>query len=55
MLIRRVAISVNPRTEVASLIGRQWLAFLDKTLKVRLLVRAVVNCWLKHLIETPPF
>ena len=33
MLIRRVAISVNPRTEVASLIGRQWLAFLDKTLK----------------------
>jgi hypothetical protein len=33
MLIRRVAISVNPRTEVASLTGRQWLAFLDKTLK----------------------
>jgi hypothetical protein len=32
MLIRRVAISVNPRTEVASLTGRQWLAFLDKSL-----------------------
>ena len=31
MLIRRVAISVNPRTEVASLTGRQWLAFLDKS------------------------
>jgi len=33
MLIRRVAISVNPRTEAASLIGRQWLAFLDKSVK----------------------
>ena len=31
MLIRRVAISVNPRTEVASLTGRQWLAFLDQS------------------------
>jgi hypothetical protein len=33
MLIRRVAISVNPRTEAASLTGRQWLAFLDKSIK----------------------
>jgi hypothetical protein len=31
MLIRRVAISVNPRTETASLTGRQWLAFLDNS------------------------
>jgi Domain of unknown function (DUF4381) len=31
MLIRRVAISITPRTEVASLTGRQWLAFLDKS------------------------
>jgi hypothetical protein len=31
MLVRRVAISVNPRAEVASLTGRQWLAFLDKS------------------------
>jgi hypothetical protein len=31
ILIRRVAISVNPRTEVASLTGRQWLAFLDSS------------------------
>ena len=31
MLIRRVAITVNPRAEVASLTGRQWLAFLDST------------------------
>jgi hypothetical protein len=32
MLIRRVTISVNPRTEAASLTGRQWLAFLDNSL-----------------------
>ena len=32
MLIRRVAISVNPRTEAASLTGRQWLAFLDSSI-----------------------
>ena len=31
MLVRRVTISVNPRTEVASLTGRQWLAFLNKS------------------------
>ena len=31
MLIRRVSISVNPRTEVAGLTGREWLAFLDKS------------------------
>lgn len=30
MLVRRVAISVNPRAEVAGLTGRQWLAFLDQ-------------------------
>jgi hypothetical protein len=32
MLIRRVAISITPRAEAASLTGRQWLAFLDKSL-----------------------
>lgn len=32
ILMRRVAISVNPRAEVASLTGRSWLAFLDKSL-----------------------
>jgi hypothetical protein len=32
MLLRRVAITINPRTEVASLTGGQWLAFLDKPL-----------------------
>jgi hypothetical protein len=31
ILLRRVAISVAPRTEAASLTGRRWLAFLDKS------------------------
>jgi flagellar biogenesis protein FliO len=33
MLVRRAAISVSPRAEVASLTGQQWLAFLDKSVK----------------------
>jgi len=33
MLVRRVAISVTPRTEAASLTGRQWLALLDSSVK----------------------
>jgi hypothetical protein len=33
ILIRRVAISVAPRSEVAGLTGRAWLAFLDNGLK----------------------
>ena len=33
ILIRRVAISLTPRAEVASLAGQQWLAFLDKSVK----------------------
>jgi hypothetical protein len=33
VLIRRVAISVAPRKEVAGLTGRAWLAFLDNGLK----------------------
>ncbi len=32
-LLRRVAISVAPRAETASLTGAAWLAFLDSTLK----------------------
>jgi hypothetical protein len=31
MLVRRVAISINSRSEVASLTGRQWLAYLDRS------------------------
>jgi hypothetical protein len=33
VLIRRVAMSVSPRAEAAGLIGREWLAFLDGSLK----------------------
>jgi hypothetical protein len=31
MLVRRVAISTSPRTEVASLTGHAWLTFLDNS------------------------
>jgi len=31
VLIRRVAISTSPRAQVASLTGREWLAFLDQS------------------------
>ncbi len=33
VLVRRVAISVSPRTKAAGLTGRQWLAFLDTSVK----------------------
>jgi len=33
ILIRRVAISTSPRTEVASLTGHAWLTFLDNSVK----------------------
>ncbi len=33
MLVRRVAISVLPRGKAAGLTGRQWLAFLDTSVK----------------------
>ncbi len=33
MLVRRVAISVSPRDKAAGLTGRQWLAFLDSSVK----------------------
>ena len=32
VLLRRVSISLFPRTEVASLIGEEWLKFLDQPL-----------------------
>lgn len=32
ILLRRVAISLYPRAEVAALTGQQWLAFLDRAL-----------------------
>ncbi len=33
VLVRRVAISVSPRAKVAGLTGRQWLEFLDSSVK----------------------
>ncbi len=33
VLIRRVAITVSPRAKAAGLTGRQWLAFLDRSVK----------------------
>jgi hypothetical protein len=33
MLVRRVAISVSPRAKAAGLTGRQWLEFLDRSVK----------------------
>jgi len=32
-LLRRVAISISPRNEIASLTGHAWLSFLDSTIK----------------------
>jgi len=33
VLVRRVAISVSPRAKAAGLTGRQWLEFLDRSIK----------------------
>jgi len=33
VLVRRVAISVSPRAKAAGLTGRQWLEFLDTSVK----------------------
>lgn len=33
VLVRRVAISMSPRAKAAGLTGRQWLAFLDSSVK----------------------
>ncbi|WP_333874266.1 DUF4381 domain-containing protein [Methylobacter sp.] len=33
ILVRRVAISVSPRAKTAGLTGRQWLEFLDRSIK----------------------
>jgi len=33
VLVRRVAISVSPRAKAAGLTGRQWLEFLDASVK----------------------
>jgi hypothetical protein len=43
-LIRRVAISVSPREECASLIGQAWLGYLDKSLKDNAFTQGVGQC-----------
>lgn len=44
VLIRRVAISVAPRDECASLTGQAWLAYLDKSLKDNTFTQGVGQC-----------
>lgn len=43
-LIRRVAISVSPREECASLTGQAWLEYLDKSLKDNAFTQGVGQC-----------
>lgn len=43
-LLRRVAISLAPRTECASLTGQAWLEYLDKTLKDKSFSQGVGQC-----------
>jgi hypothetical protein len=43
-LIRRVAISVAPREECASLTGQSWLAYLDNSLKDKDFIQGVGQC-----------
>lgn len=40
-LIRRVAISINPRSECASLTGKAWLEYLDKSLNEKLFSKGI--------------
>jgi hypothetical protein len=44
VLIRRVAISVAPRENCASLIGQAWLNYLDKSLKNNEFTQGVGRC-----------
>lgn len=44
-LIRRVAISVAPREECASLTGQAWLEYLDKSLKDKAFTQGVGQCF----------
>lgn len=57
-LLRRVAISRFPRTEVAALTGEQWLVFLDQQMKVpgfqrqgRMLITAPYSATVKGDLE----
>lgn len=44
VLIRRVAISVAPRTECASLTGQAWLEYLNNSLKDNAFTKGVGQC-----------
>jgi hypothetical protein len=44
MLIRRVAISISPREECASLTGNAWLEYLDKSLKDNSFTHGIGQC-----------
>lgn len=43
-LLRRVAISVSPRSESASLTGQAWLEYLDSTVKGKPFTEGVGRC-----------
>lgn len=43
-LIRRVAMSVAPREECASLTGQEWLEYLDKSLKDNAFTQGIGQC-----------
>ena len=49
VLIRRVAISVGPRSEAASLTGLAWLEYLDRSMQGRPFSQGIG----KQLIESP--
>ncbi|MCK4842874.1 MAG: DUF4381 domain-containing protein [Methylococcales bacterium] len=44
-LIRRVAISISPRKEVASLTGQAWLTYLDRSVKESAFSQGIGQCF----------
>ncbi len=44
-LLRRVAVSVSPRTDVAGLTGQAWLAYLDRSVKDAPFSNGVGRCF----------
>lgn len=53
VLLRRVAISVSPETDVAGLTGREWLAFLDNSLKGSPFSAGVGSCLANEPYQRP--
>lgn len=56
MLIRRVAISIAPRSEAAGLTGQSWLAYLDRSVKGEPFSQGVGRflCDAQYRKEAPP-